>query len=100
MKVNLKIFVPVGLRVDQLEEVLNKYELCLDRVPEYFDILSEINEQKFPGKKLIEKYASWTGRTDEICHNLSVEGPKEMIALEQVLLLSSMMEFSLGNVRL
>lgn len=87
-----------GLKDDQIEEVLNKYELCLSRVPGFYAILSEIQEQKPLETGLIEKYSAWTGRTDEICHLLSENDPNGMVALEQILVFSSIMEFSLGNV--
>lgn len=88
----------VGLRVEQLEEVLSKYELCFDRVPEFFDILDKINDgQNSLEKGLIERCASWTGRTEEIYLLMNEEGDR-IFSLEQVMLLSSILEFSLGNV--
>lgn len=78
--------------------MLSHYELCLERIPEFFGILDEINGQSLPEHELIQKYSAWTGRTDEIWLLMN-ETSSRMVALEQVLLLSSILELSLGNVR-
>uniref|UniRef100_A0A336L6Q1 CSON005067 protein n=1 Tax=Culicoides sonorensis TaxID=179676 RepID=A0A336L6Q1_CULSO len=84
--------------IEDLDQILKCHESCVNRIPAYFQILNEISRKTSFDMDVIEKYTSWTGRVNEIISMMSIDGPKEMIILEQILFYTSLLEFSLANI--
>ncbi|XP_063698096.1 endoplasmic reticulum membrane-associated RNA degradation protein-like [Culicoides brevitarsis] len=86
-----------GLNEQEIDEILNNYEKCRERLPGFYEILNEIHQLERINEDFILKYGSWTFRIDDISALLK-EKSNNFVILEQILTLTSILEFSLGNI--